>query len=158
MGRIDKSDFEYLYESVIHDKKIKSNRIRTEMTNINDLEECGTLYSWPWDFISHIKQILTSQLKLKNKIPNGIKVIGNNPVYIDKTSTIGEGTILDASEGGIYVGPMSTIYQSSINGPAHVGQYSQVKPYSIVSNSYIGNNCRLYQQISPWIFGSLLCR
>ena len=109
MGRIDKSDFEYLYESVVHDKKINSNRISTEMTDINDLDECGTLYSWPWDFIFRIKQVLTSQLRLKNKVPNGITVIGNNPVYVDKTSIIGEGTILDASHGGIYIGPQSTI-------------------------------------------------
>lgn len=151
MGRIDKSDFEYLYESVVHDKKINSNRISTEMTDINDLDECGTLYCWPWEFIFHMKQILTSQLRLKNKIPNGIKVIGNNPVYVDKTSVIGEGTILDASDGGIYIGPQSTIYQSSINGPVHVGEYSQVKPYSIVSNSYIGNNCRIAGEIDSSI-------
>ncbi|MGH9998158.1 MAG: putative sugar nucleotidyl transferase, partial [Nitrososphaeraceae archaeon] len=44
MGRIDKSDFEYLYESVVHDKKIDSNRISTEMTDINDLDESGVLY------------------------------------------------------------------------------------------------------------------
>ena len=151
MGRIDKSDFEYLYESVVHDKKINSNRISTETTDINDLDECGVLYSWPWDFIFHIKHILTSQLRLKNNVPNGIKVIGNNPVYVDKTSIIGEGTILDASDGGIYIGPQSTIYQSSINGPVHVGEYSQVKPYSIVSNSYIGNNCRIAGEIDSSI-------
>ena len=151
MGRIDKSDFEYLYESVVHDKKINSNRISTEMTDINDLDECGTLYSWPWDFIFYLKQILTSQLRLKNKVPNGSKVIGNNPVYVDKTSIIGEGTILDATDGGIYIGPQSTIYQSSINGPVHIGEYSQVKPYSIVSNSYIGNNCRMAGEIDSSI-------
>ena len=103
MGRIDKSDFEYLYESVVHAKKINSNRISTEMTDINNLDEC-VLIRWPWDCIFHIKQILTSQLRLKNKVPNGIKVIGNNPVYVDKTSIIGEGlSLMQAMEGSILV-------------------------------------------------------
>jgi hypothetical protein len=66
---------------------------------------------------------------------------------VHKSSIIGEGTILDASHGGIYIGPQSTIYQSTINGPVHLGEYNQVKPYSIVSNSYIGNNCRIAGEI-----------
>ncbi|HVE37606.1 MAG TPA: hypothetical protein VNA18_05370, partial [Nitrososphaeraceae archaeon] len=73
--------------------------------------------------------------------------IGNNPVYVDKTSIIGQGTALDASEGGIYIGPQSTIYQSSIYGPVHIGKSTQVNPYSIISNSYIGNNCRIAGEI-----------
>lgn len=146
MGRIDKSDFEYIHESVVDDKKINSNNIRTKITNIYDLDECGTLYSWPWDLIVRLKDTLKSQI-LKTKIPKGVKITGNNPVYIDKTSMISQGTVLDATEGGIYVGPQSVIYQSSIYGPVHIGKYTQIKPYSIVSSSYIGNNCRIAGEI-----------
>ncbi len=150
MGRIDKSDFEYICESVVEDKKINSNNIRTEITNINDLDECGTLYSWPWDLIVQLKGTLKSQIR-KRKIPQRVKVIGNNPVYVDKTSIIGQGTVLDASEGGIYIGPQSAIYQSSIYGPVHIGESTQVKPYSVISNSYIGNNCRIAGEIDTSI-------
>ena len=150
MGRVDKSDCEYIYESVVEDKKINNNKIGTEITSINDLNECGTLYCWPWDLTVQLKDILKSQI-LKKKNPEGVKVIGNNPVYVDKTSTIDEGTILDASDGGIYIGPQSSIYQSSIQGPVHVGEYTQVKPFSIISNSYIGNNCRVAGEIDSSI-------
>jgi len=150
MGRIHKSDFEYICESVVEDKKINNNKISTEITTINDLNECGTLYCWPWDLIVQLKDTLKSQI-LKKKNPEGVKVIGNNPVYVDKTSTIGQGTVLDASDGGIHIGPQSSIHQSSIHGPVHVGEYTQVKPYSIISNSYIGNNCRIAGEIDSSI-------
>ena len=150
MGRIEKSDFEYICESVVEDRKINSNNIRTEITDINDLDECGTLYSWPWDLIVQLKDTLKSQIR-KRKVPRRVKVIGNNPVYVDKTSIIGQGTVLDASEGGIYIGPQSAIYQSSIYGPVHIGESTQVKPYSIISNSYIGNNCRIAGEIDSSI-------
>ena len=146
MGRFDKSDFEYIYESVVEDKKINKNKISTEIIKINDMSECGTLYCWPWDLIVQLKDILKSQI-LKKRNPEGVKVIGNNPVYVDKTSNIDRGTVLDASDGGIYIGPQSSIHQSSIQGPVHVGEYTQVKPYSIISNSYIGNNCRVAGEI-----------
>ncbi len=150
MGRIDESDFEYICKSVVEDKKINSNNIKTEITNINDLDECGTLYSWPWDLIAQLKDTLKSQIR-KRKVPRRVKVIGNNPVYVDKTSIIGQGTVLDASEGGIYIGPQSAIYQSSIYGPVHIGMSTQVKPYSIISKSYIGNNCRIAGEIDSSI-------
>jgi UDP-N-acetylglucosamine diphosphorylase/glucosamine-1-phosphate N-acetyltransferase len=149
MGRVDKSDFEYIYESVLEDKKINNNKIITEITSVNDLNECGTLYCWPWDLMVQLKNTLKSQI-FRKKNP-GIKIIGNNPVYADKTSIIDNGTVLDASDGGIYVGPQSSIRQSTIQGPVHVGEYTQVKPYSIISNSYIGNNCRIAGEIDSSI-------
>jgi UDP-N-acetylglucosamine diphosphorylase/glucosamine-1-phosphate N-acetyltransferase len=149
MGKVDKSDFEYIYESVVEDKKINNNKITTEITSIDKLNECGTLYCWPRELIVQLKNTLMSQI-LKKKNP-GVKVIGNNPVYVDKTSIIDQGTVLDASDGGIYVGPQSSIHQSTIQGPVHVGEYSQVKPYSIISNSYIGNNCRIAGEIDSSI-------
>lgn len=150
MGRIHKSDFEYIYESVVGDKKINHSKIITEITSINDLNQCGTLYCRPWDLIAQLKNTLKSQI-LKNENPKGVKVIGNNPVYIDKTSTIDQGTVLEASKGGIHIGPQSNIHESSIYGPAHVGERTEIKPYSIISNSYIGNNCRIGGEIDSSI-------
>jgi UDP-N-acetylglucosamine diphosphorylase/glucosamine-1-phosphate N-acetyltransferase len=72
-------------------------------------------------------------------------------VYIDKTSMISQGAVLDASEGGIYIGPQSVIYQSSIHGPVHIGKHTQIKPYSTINNSYIGNNCRIAGEIDSTI-------
>lgn len=109
------------------------------------------LYSWPWDFIFQLRDVLYHQLRIKNKVAGGVKVIGKNPVYVDKTSKIDEGTILDVTDGGIYIGPESVIHQSSIYGPAYIGFSSQIKPYSIINSSYIGNNCRIGGEIESSI-------
>ncbi len=152
MAKLKKSHFEYLYDSVVHDKAIKKNKMNTEIINVDNLEKIGTLYTWPWDFIYHLKDILFYQLKFENKkVPKGVIVMGKNPLYVDKTSRIEEGTILNTSDGGIYIGPHSVIHHSSINGPVSIGEFSQIKPYSIINNSYIGKNCRIGGEIDSSI-------
>ena len=152
MARLKKSDFEYLYDSVVHDKAVKRNEINTEIINMGNLGKSGTLYSWPWDFMFHLRDTLFNQLKLKNKkVPKGVKVAGKNPLYVDKTSKIEEGTSLNTTDGGIYIGPHTVIHQSSINGPVCIGEYSQIKPYSTINNSYIGKNCRIGGEIDSSI-------
>ena len=151
IARLDKSDYQYLYESVIHDKDVRNSKLTAEIIHINSADECGGLYSWPWDLISGLKNVLQHQLKLKNKLPKEVKVIGKNPIFVDETSNIGQGTVLDASGGPIYIGPESVIGQSSIIGPAYVGELTQLKPYSTINNSYIGNNCRIGGEIDSSI-------
>ena len=73
------------------------------------------------------------------------------PYMWTKLQKLMKGLYLDASDGGIYIGPQSTIHQSSIHGPVYIGQSTQVKPYSIISNSYIGNNCRIGGEIDSSI-------
>jgi UDP-N-acetylglucosamine diphosphorylase/glucosamine-1-phosphate N-acetyltransferase len=151
IARLDKSDYKYLYETVIHDKDVRNSKLTAELIHINSTDECGSLYSWPWDLISGLKNVLQHQLKLKNKVPKEVKVIGKNPIFVDETSNIGLGTVLDASGGPIYIGPESVIGQSSIIGPVYVGELTQLKPYSTINNSYIGNNCRIGGEIDSSI-------
>lgn len=151
IAKLDKSDYQNLYESVVNDKMFRNNKLRAEIIQINNTDECGSLYSWPWDLTSGLDNALQHQLKLKNKVPKEVKVIGKNPIFVDETSNIGQGTVLDASGGAIYIGPESLIGQSSIIGPAYVGELTQLKPYSTISNSYIGNNCRISGEIDSSI-------
>jgi UDP-N-acetylglucosamine diphosphorylase/glucosamine-1-phosphate N-acetyltransferase len=151
IARLDKSDYKYLYETVIHDKDVRNSKLTAEIIHINSTDECGSLYSWPWDLISGLKNVLQHQLKLKNKVPKEVKVIGKNPIFVDETSNIGLGTVLDASGGPIYIGPESVIGQSSIIGPVYVGELTQLKPYSTINNAYIGNNCRIGGEIDSSI-------
>ena len=151
IARLDKSDYQYLYESVVRDKDIRNSKLRAEIIHINSANECGSLCSWPWDLISGLKNVLQHQLKLKNKVPKEVKVIGKNPIFVDESSNICQGTVLDASGGSIYIGPKSVIGQSSIIGPAYVGELTQLKPYSTINNSYIGNNCRIGGEIDSSI-------
>ena len=147
MGKLKKSNYENLYESIVHDKVINNRKLSREIFDIKNLNKYGTFYSWPWDLIIHLRDTLCDQLRIKNKVANGANVIGKNPVYVDKSSKIDEGTVLDASNGGIYVGPQSIIDRASIYGPVHIGSSCQVKPYSIINNSHIGNNCRIGGEI-----------
>ena len=151
IARLDKSDYKYLYETVIHDKDVRNSKLTAEIIHINSTDECGSLYSWPWDLISGLKNVLQHQLKLKNKVPKEVKVIGKNPIFVDETSNIGLGTVLDSSGGPIYIGPESVIGQSSIIGPVYVGELTQLKPYSTINNSYIGNICRIGGEIDSSI-------
>ena len=151
IARLDKSDYKYLYETVIHDKDVRNSKLTAEIIHINSADECGSLYSWPWDLIYGLKNVLQHQLKLKNKVPKEVKVIGKNSIFVDETSNIGLGTVLDASGGPIYIGPESVIGQSSIIGPVYVGELTQLKPYSTINNSYIGNNCRIGGEIDSSI-------
>ena len=151
IARLDKSDYQYLYESVVHDKDIRNSKLRAEIIQSNSANECGSLCSWPWELISGLKNVLQHQLKLKNKVPKEVKVIGKNPIFVDESSNICQGTVLDASGGSIYIGPESVIGQSSIIGPAYVGELTQLKPYSTINNSYIGNNCRIGGEIDSSI-------
>jgi len=151
IARLDKSDYKYLYETVIHDKDVRNSKLTAEIIHINSADECGSLYSWPWDLISGLKNVLQHQLKLKNKVPKEVKVIGKNPIFVDESSNICQGTVLDASGGSIYIGPESVIGQSSIIGPVYVGELTQLKPYSTINNSYIGNNCRIGGEIDSSI-------
>ena len=152
MARLKKSGFEYLTDSAVHDKPVKRTEINTEIIDIGNLGKSGTLYSWPWDFMFRLRDTLFNQLKLKNKkVPKGVKVAGKNPLYVDKTSKIEEGTSLNTTDGGIYIGPHTVIHQSSINGPVCIGEYSQIKPYSTINNSYIGKNCRIGGEIDSSI-------
>ncbi len=152
MARLKKSGFEYLTDSAVHDKPVKRTEINTEIIDMGNLGKSGTLYSWPWDFMFRLRDTLFNQLKLKNKkVPKGVKVAGKNPLYVDKTSKIEEGTIINTTDGGIYIGPHTVIHQSSINGPVCIGEYSQIKPYSTINNSYIGKNCRIGGEIDSSI-------
>jgi len=152
MARLKKSGFEYLTDSAVHDKPVKRTEINTEIIDIGNLGKSGTLYSWPWDFMFRLRDTLFNQLKLKNKkVPKGVKATGKNPLYVDKTSKIEEGTSLNTTDGGIYIGPHTVIHQSSINGPVCIGEYSQIKPYSTINNSYIGKNCRIGGEIDSSI-------
>lgn len=151
MAQLNKSDTETLYESIVHDKEVKKKKLKPEIIHIDNLDECGSLYSWPWDFISNIREILNSQLKLRNTVPNGVKVIGKNPSYVDETSDISQGTVLDTRNGGIYIGPRSAICDSTITGPAFVGESTQIRPYSAINNAYIGSNCRIGGEIDSSI-------
>jgi UDP-N-acetylglucosamine diphosphorylase / glucose-1-phosphate thymidylyltransferase / UDP-N-acetylgalactosamine diphosphorylase / glucosamine-1-phosphate N-acetyltransferase / galactosamine-1-phosphate N-acetyltransferase len=151
IARFEKPDYHYLCESVVNDKCIEDSKIAAERIQIDNLDECGTVFNWPWDIISGLKTTLQHQLKQRNNLPKEVKALGKNPIFIDERSKVGAGTVVDASGGAIYIGPNSNIAHSAILGPAHIGEFTELKPYSTVNNSYIGNNCRIGGEIDSSI-------
>jgi UDP-N-acetylglucosamine diphosphorylase/glucosamine-1-phosphate N-acetyltransferase len=55
--------------------------------------------------------------------------------------------VLDTTDGAIWIDEGAEIVQSTIYGPAFIGKDTKLKPYSIVSNSYIGKNCRIAGEV-----------
>jgi len=151
LARLEKPDYQYLYESVVNYKCIEDSKLTAELINLESLDEYGSVFNWPWDMISRLKTTLHHQLKQRNKLRKEVKATGNHPIFIDESSMVGAGTVVDASAGPIYIGPNSNIAQSSILGPAHIGEFTELKPFSTVNNSYIGNNCRIGGEVDSSI-------
>jgi len=151
IARLEKPDYRNLYESVVNDKCIEDSKLAAERIHLDSLDEYGKVFNWPWDMISGLKTTLQHQLKQRNKLPKEVKAIGKHPIFVDESSKVGAGTVVDASNGPIYIGPNSNITQSSILGPVHIGEFTELKPFSTINNSYIGNNCRIGGEIDSSI-------
>lgn len=141
---------EYICGCVELGKRINPKKLDAEKsTNLNALDTPG-LVSNPWDIIANLKNSLTLQVAdptATAKIPDGVKVLGKGRVVVGKDAEIEEGTILDVTDGGIFIGSQAHIAPSRIVGPAYIDGLTHVKQFSIIDTSYIGYNCRISGEI-----------
>lgn len=149
-ARLDRKGIEYLSDCVAAGKKIDIKKIRVEKSTRLKAEESQGLLSDPWDVIRVLENSLAMQVAKmhgEGDLGPGVRVAGNNPVAVAKSASVEEGTVLDARHGGIYVGPDAYVATSRIVGPAYVGGMTQVKQFSIIESSYVGDNCRVAGEI-----------
>jgi UDP-N-acetylglucosamine diphosphorylase/glucosamine-1-phosphate N-acetyltransferase len=151
VARLGSKDSEYLQECVAAGKKINVKKFGVEKsTQLGEQDTEGLLLE-PWDIIRILENSITMQVSdLGNGSSNvgaGVKVVGKENVIIDQDAEVEEGTVLDARNGGIYIGPEAHIAPSRIAGPALIGGKTQVKQFSIIESSYIGYNCRVAGEI-----------
>jgi UDP-N-acetylglucosamine diphosphorylase / glucose-1-phosphate thymidylyltransferase / UDP-N-acetylgalactosamine diphosphorylase / glucosamine-1-phosphate N-acetyltransferase / galactosamine-1-phosphate N-acetyltransferase len=156
LARLGKKDTEYLADNVAVGKKIDVRKFDVEKsTNLGKEESIGLL-SEPWDIIQVLENSLALQaekLQGEFELSPVVRVMGGHTIAIDKNATVEEGTVLDARQGGIYIGPDAYVATSRIVGPTYIGGRTQVKQFTIIESSYIGYNCRVAGEIDH----SLIC-
>ncbi len=149
-ARLDRKGIEYLSDCVAAGKKIDVRKFRVEKSTKLNAEESQSLLAELWDIIRVLENSLAMQvsgMQGEGDLGTGVRVAGNNTVSVTKNASVEEGTVLDARHGGIYIGPEAYVATSRIVGPAYIGSMTQVKQFTIIESSYIGQNCRVAGEI-----------
>ena len=150
VARLDRKGTEYLSDCVAAGKKIDVTKFSVEKSTKLKAKESQGVLSDPWDVISVLENSLAVQLSGmhgESDLGPGVRVTGSNAVAIGSNASVEEGTVLDARQGGIYIGPDAYVAMSRIVGPAFIGGRTQVKQFSIIESSYVGHNCRVAGEI-----------
>jgi len=149
-ARLDRKGIEYLSDCAAAGKRIDTKKLNVEKSTKLKPEESQGLLSDPWDIVRVLENSLSMQvsgIRSGGDLGTGVRVAGNSTVAVSKSASIEEGTVLDARHGGIYIGPDAYVATSRIVGPAYIGGMTQVKQFTIIESSYIGQNCRVAGEI-----------
>lgn len=150
VARLDRKGTEYLSDRVAAGKWIDIRKFNVEKSTKLKAEESQGLLSEPWDIVRLLENSLAVQLssmEVESDPTPGVRVAGNNTIVIGRNAVVEEGTVLDASNGGIYIGPNAHIATSRIVGPTYIGESTQVKQFTIIESSYVGQDCRVAGEI-----------
>ncbi len=150
VARLGRKDTEYLADYVAAGKKIDVRNFDVDKSTKLKAEESQGLLSEPWDIITLLENALaiqTAKMQSESDLGPGVRVAGNHTIAIGKNASVEEGTVLDARQGGIYIGRDAYVATSRIVGPAYVGTRTQVKQFTIIESSYVGHNCRVAGEI-----------
>ncbi|MFL6481895.1 MAG: putative sugar nucleotidyl transferase [Nitrososphaera sp.] len=146
VARLNTKDIEYLMDCVTAGKKLDVKRLNVEKLKNLEHQHTQGVISHPWDVIQVLENSLAIQVSsMKNEIQMSqqVTILGSNNVALGREASVEPGTVLDARNGGIYVGPGAYIAASRIVGPAYIDAMAQVKQFTIIEASYIGYNCRI---------------
>jgi UDP-N-acetylglucosamine diphosphorylase/glucosamine-1-phosphate N-acetyltransferase len=146
VARLNKKDIEYLMNCVTAGRKIDAKRLNVKKIKDLELQHNQGVISYPWDVIEVLENSLAIQvsgIKNETQTTEEVTVLGSNNVAIGRDASVEPGTVLDARNGGIYIGPGAYIAASRIVGPAYIDALAEVKQFSIIQASYIGYNCRV---------------
>jgi UDP-N-acetylglucosamine diphosphorylase / glucose-1-phosphate thymidylyltransferase / UDP-N-acetylgalactosamine diphosphorylase / glucosamine-1-phosphate N-acetyltransferase / galactosamine-1-phosphate N-acetyltransferase len=150
VARLGRKGVEYLSDCVAAGKKIDIRKLGVEKSTKLKAEESMGILSDPWDIIGVLENSLALQLsgmQGESDLGPGVRVAGNNTIAVGRNASVEEGTVLDARQGGIYIGPDAYVATSRIVGPAYIGGRTEVKQFTIIESSYVGHNCRVAGEI-----------
>lgn len=125
----------------------------------------ANLIKYPWDLIhrngeeivNDFKTISKKNLKKKNIVKfKSVELINRKDIFISKGVVIEPFTILDASDGPIFIDEnVRLMSHVSIKGPAFIGKNSIIKMHaSIYHNTSIGEVCKVGGEIENSIIHS----
>ncbi|MDQ7816087.1 MAG: GlmU family protein [Melioribacteraceae bacterium] len=138
-------------------QKINKNDI-LDFQNIDSSKEIidAKLLNYPWELVNLNGEEIKSDFKnlvKKSKINftshKSVVIINKKSVFINKGALIGAFTVLDASDGPIYIGKNVEIFPHVIiKGPVYIGDNTIVKSHtSIYQNTSIGKFCKVGGEI-----------
>lgn len=156
VARLPAKGIEYLMDCSAKGKRIEIKKLDVAKSTELGIQDARGLLSEPWNIISALENSLAMQLagsssQEENQASPGAKIIGKGRAIVSRDAEVEEGTVLDTTSGGIYIGPQAHVSPSRIVGPAYIGAKSQVKQFSIIESSYIGYNCRVAGEIEQSI-------
>jgi UDP-N-acetylglucosamine diphosphorylase / glucose-1-phosphate thymidylyltransferase / UDP-N-acetylgalactosamine diphosphorylase / glucosamine-1-phosphate N-acetyltransferase / galactosamine-1-phosphate N-acetyltransferase len=150
VAKLDNGGREYLQDCVTTGKRVDVKKLKVEkLTNLEE-EHTEGMISQPWDLMRVLENSLATQvsaMKSETQLDEHVVVVGSNSVSVGKDAIIEVGTVLDARNGGIYIGPEAYVAASRIVGPAYIDALTQLKQFSIIEASYIGYNSRIGGEI-----------
>ncbi len=96
----------------------------------------------PWELLDYIPLQIQKDYKLSNKRSfkpyKGVVMIGTTEIFIDTSVEVESGTIIDASEGPVYIDSGAKIMGNSyIKGPVYIGKSSVIMPLTVLSGNVI---------------------
>lgn len=117
-----------------------------------------SLIHYLWDLIYSNAEMIEKDFVFykkepKTQLPEGVYVVGDkNKLYIGENVRILPTVVFDTTEGPIYIGDRVKISaQVQIQGPAYVGNKTQLFPGQIWENTSIGENCRVGGEVDGCI-------
>jgi len=150
VARMSKEDTEYFCDSIVNGKIPDLKKLHVNTTDLEVVPDRYGPVCWDiWNLISDLSKRLSEQLlnQKQQSTLGALNVKGKGPLFVHGESTVDQETVLDTTDGGIYIGPKAVIAQSTIRGPAFLNEDTEVKPYSILSHSYVGKNCRVAGEV-----------
>jgi UDP-N-acetylglucosamine diphosphorylase/glucosamine-1-phosphate N-acetyltransferase len=156
VARLSGKGMEYLMDCANKGKRIETKKLDVDKSTELGMQDAHGLLSEPWNIISALENSLAMQLagsasEVQVQLGPGVRIIGKGRVMVGKDAEVEEGTVLDTTAGGIYIGPQAHISPSRIGGPAYIGGMTRVKQFTIIESSYIGYNCRVGGEIEQSI-------
>ncbi|MCK5147151.1 hypothetical protein KAR48_10380 [bacterium] len=113
---------------------------------------------YPWDLIDLIGDEIHADIEVRklhsiDTAPEGVFCIGRDNIYIDSTAFIGPGTVLDASNGPIWIGPdVDVASLTLLEGPLAIGAGGRIKAGSkIYGGVALGPVCKLGGEVEGCI-------
>ncbi len=91
--------------------------------------------------------------KIKGKVYPGVHLVNKKDIYIEKGAVVKPGTVLDASDGPVFIDKNALISSNVvIQGPVYIGKNSKVKAMAhIYSNVSIGNVVKVGGEVEDTI-------
>lgn len=141
----------YRGNKIIEKDKLEGFKVATEEI---------PLYNFIWDVIADLPKRLVGDLagdsslgKIASQIGHLVHVRNKSNVYIGNDVRLGEGVVLDAEDGPVWIEDNVLVEcHSFIKGPVYIGKGSKIKPGCILDVAAIGDVVKLSGEIEESIF------